>query len=126
MANMPEESQIQNVVIEPQSKTEDMVPYYFHMLFMLAAASQPKKQPIDLFRLIKLHPTINEAQKKMAIDEILFGTVKANNEQQYGYGLEALRLWIAKNDHYLGDRNLIEREINKEIKFGQKIRKLYW
>jgi len=35
--------------------------------------------------------------------------VKANNEQQYGYGLEALRLWVARKDSYLGDRKISDK-----------------
>lgn len=66
-----------------------------------------------LFSLIKFHPTIDESQKNRSIDEVLFGVLKANSEKQYGYGLEALRFWVARNDSYLGDRRLVDKEVNK-------------
>ena len=66
-----------------------------------------------MFSLVKFHPTIDESQRNKQIDQVLFGVSKANNEQQYGYGLEALRLWIARHDSYLGDRKLSDKEVNK-------------
>ena len=38
--------------------------------------------------------------------ELLEGVIKSNNREQYGLGLEALRLWTARRDDYLGDRGI--------------------
>lgn len=54
--------------------------------------------------MIKLHPTIDEDQKNLSVHEFINGTVKSNSKEQYGYGLEAIRLWVARSDEYVGDR----------------------
>lgn len=41
------------------------------------------------------------------------GVIKSNDKQQYGFGLEALRLWTASNDSYLGDRSISDHSVNK-------------
>ena len=51
--------------------------------------------------------------------------MKINNKHDYGYGFEAIRLWICRNSNYLGDREIKQVDINSELKNGQFIRKLY-
>jgi hypothetical protein len=62
--------------------------------------------------LIKLHPTIVEKDRSREVRSLLEGTVKSNHKEQYAMGLEALRLWAAKNDNYIGDRSITEKDIN--------------
>jgi hypothetical protein len=52
--------------------------------------------------------------------------VKVNDQKQYGFGLEALRLWTCANDYYLGDRFIKESQINQHLEKSAFIRKLYW
>jgi hypothetical protein len=54
--------------------------------------------------MIKLHPTIDPLQKDITVEEFIDGAIKSNDTQQYGYGLEAIRLWVASNDNDLGNR----------------------
>lgn len=39
--------------------------------------------------------------------------MKISNKHDYGYGFEAIRLWVCRHSEYLGDRELKERDVNQ-------------
>jgi len=62
----------------------------------------------------------------MKVKEFIEGVIKSNKKHQYGYGLEALRLWAARHDSYLGDRLVREHEVGKELENSLSLRKTFW
>ena len=52
--------------------------------------------------------------------------MKGSGVKEYGWGWEALRLWTARHDNYLGDRSVDEDTVKNEMALGLSIRKTLW
>ena len=49
---------------------------------------------------------MNEAQRNLEVESFIQGSMKIDNKRDFGYGYEAVRLWVCRNSQYLGDREL--------------------
>lgn len=107
-----------NVLIEPQSATEELVAPALHLRLL-----QPQRPPL---RLLKLHPTLSPDHRSTPLALLLNGLPKANNLLQHGFGREGLRLWVASQDQLKGDRLLTDADANAQLHLSQSLRKVYW
>jgi len=57
-------------------------------------------------KMIYLHPTIKPIQRDIEIHSFITGSMKISNKSDYGFGFEAIRLWVCRQSNYLGDREL--------------------
>lgn len=54
--------------------------------------------------MVYLHPTMKPEQRELNVHDFITGSMKISNKNDYGYGFEAIRLWVCKHTKYLGDR----------------------
>lgn len=60
------------------------------------------------------------------MQDLIMGATKSSDMRQYGWGYEAVRVWVAKMDSYKGDREITETDVNKEQPHSAYIRKTFW
>jgi hypothetical protein len=63
--------------------------------------------------MIYLHPTMKPEQRDLEVYNFITGSLKISNKQDYGFGFEAIRLWVCRHSDYLGNRELKEREVSE-------------
>lgn len=113
-----ENSDLKNIAIEPQSSTEGFLQYYLHVI---ASLNLPFKMS-----MIKLHPTLKETIQNVSMETLIMGAAKSSDMREYGWGYEAVRVWVAKMDSHKGDREMIETSVNEEMPHCTSIRKTLW
>lgn len=63
LKNLSTSKEILNIVIEPQSETEELIPYALHLNYLINKGKSRRRVDKTIksnIKLIKLHPTLSE------------------------------------------------------------------